>query len=98
MSYSIVVEDIMQYAIDTLSIEIGRLQKTIRKMRTKIPVEGEEEAILERTAEFEGQIREMRKAIGVLKNFVRENSQYNNRDANQYNSSYLGTGKPNKDF
>jgi hypothetical protein len=47
----------MQYAIDTLSIEIGRLQKTIRKMRTKIPVEGEEEAILERVTEFETQIR-----------------------------------------
>jgi hypothetical protein len=92
------VEEIMQYAIDTLSIEIGRLQKTIRKMRTKIPVEGEEEAILERAAEFEGQIREMRKAIGVLKNFVRENSQYANRDANQYNSSYLGTNKPNKEY
>jgi hypothetical protein len=92
------VEEIMQYAIDTLSIEIGRLQKSIRKMRTKIPLEGEEAAILERVSEFEVQIREMRKAIGVLKNFVRENSQYNNRDASQYNSNYLGTNKPNKEY
>jgi hypothetical protein len=48
----------------------------------------------------------MWKAIGVLKNFVRENgqytnrdaSQYNSRDANQYNSNYLGTNKPNKEY
>lgn len=64
----------MQYVIDTLNIEIARLHKSVRKMKQRIPVDGEDIAIQDRVAEFESQIRELRKAIGVLKEYVRNTS------------------------
>jgi hypothetical protein len=76
----------MQYVIDTLNIEIARLHKAVRKMKERIPVDGEDMAIQDRVSEFEGQIRELRKAIGVLKEYVRSST---GGSGSQYQSRYM---------
>jgi len=79
----------MQYVIDTLNVEIARLHKTIRNMKARVPSDGEEERIHERIVEFEGNIRELRKAIGVLKEYVRSSS-----TGSQYQSRYMEPPPP----
>lgn len=80
----------MQYVIDTLNIEIARLHKAVRSLKTRIPADGEEERIHQRVTEFEGNIRELRKAIGVLKEYVR-----NSNTGSAYQSRYIEP-PPNK--
>ncbi len=75
----------MQYTIDTLNIEISRLHKAIRKMKVRPPVDDQENNLQERITEMEGQIREMRKAISILKDYAKNNTpQYQS----QYTSGY----------
>ncbi len=64
----------MQYAVDTINIEIGRLNRAIRKLNETIVVDGQNDLIHSRVAEFELQVRELKKAIGVLKEYSRTNS------------------------
>ncbi len=76
----------MQYAVDTIGIEIARLQKVIRELKSK-PVVGMSEEIMQaRILEFENQIREMKKAIGVLKEY--QKTQTMNRQQ-QYTSRLM---------
>jgi hypothetical protein len=77
----------MQYTIDTLNIEIARLHKNIRRLKNILPEDGEESIIQDKISEFEGNIRELRKAIGVLKEYVK--SQQNNQPGGTYTSRYL---------
>jgi peptidoglycan hydrolase CwlO-like protein len=72
----------MQYAVDTLSIEIGRLQKVIRKLKSQIPDEEIKYDIEAQIKEFENNVRELKRAIGVLKKEARAAS-------TGYNSQYL---------
>jgi peptidoglycan hydrolase CwlO-like protein len=72
----------MQYAVDTLSIEIGRLQKVIRKLKSQIPDEEIKYDIEAQVNEFENNVRELKRAIGVLKKEARATS-------TGYNSQYL---------
>jgi hypothetical protein len=65
----------MQYSIDTLGIEISRLQKTIRDMKSYIPSPDQDPIIQSRVLEFENQIRELKKAIGVLREYTKNSSQ-----------------------
>ncbi len=85
----------MQYAVDTINIEISRLQKAIRRMKELAIVEEEDISVDSRIAEFEDQIREMKKAIGVLKEYVRTTAatRYSN-GGSQYGagSSYNNQG------
>jgi hypothetical protein len=78
----------MQYAVDTINIEISRLNKAIRKLNDTVVIEGENDLIQSRIAEFELQIRELKKAIGVLKEYARANT------ANRYatGNSQFGVG------
>jgi hypothetical protein len=79
----------MQYVIDTLNIEISRLHKSIRKLKTLPPRDDQEHTIEERITEMEGQVRELRKAISVLKDFARNNTgQYSS--SSQYTSKLTG--------
>lgn len=80
----------MQYSIDTLSIEIGRLHKAIRKLKTRKTDLDHEQFLQERITEFENQIRELRKAIGVLKEYIKSNNQ-------QYQSRYTENPSRYKD-
>jgi hypothetical protein len=78
----------MQYVIDTLNIEISRLHKSVRKMKSLPPNSEYEQTVEERITEMEGQVRELRKAISVLKDYSRNNTgQYSN---NQYTSKLTG--------
>jgi hypothetical protein len=61
----------MQYAVDTLSIEIGRLQKVIRKLKSQIPDEEIKYDIEAQVNEFQNNVRELKRAIGVLKKEAR---------------------------
>jgi peptidoglycan hydrolase CwlO-like protein len=72
----------MQYAVDTLSIEIGRLQKVIRKLKAQIPNEETKYDIEAQINEFENNVRELKRAIGVLKKEARAATP-------SYNSQYL---------
>jgi peptidoglycan hydrolase CwlO-like protein len=72
----------MQYAVDTLSIEIGRLQKVIRKLKSQIPDEEVKYDIEAQVNEFENNVRELKRAIGVLKKEARAAS-------SGYNSQYV---------
>ncbi len=75
----------MQYTIDTLNIEISRLHKAIRKLKVRPLVDDQESNLQERISEMEGQIREMRKAISILKDYAKNNTpQYQS----QYTSGY----------
>ncbi len=75
----------MQYTIDTLNIEISRLHKAIRKLKVRTTVDDQESNLQERISEMEGQIREMRKAISILKDYAKNNTpQYQS----QYSSGY----------
>ena len=72
----------MQYAVDTLSIEIGRLQKIIRKLKSQIPNEETKYDIEAQVSEFENNVHELKRAIGLLKKEARATS-------TGYNSPYL---------
>ena len=72
----------MQYAVDTLSIEIGRLQKVIRKLKSQIPDEEVKYDIEAQVNEFQNNVRELKRAIGVLKKEARAAS-------TGYSSQYL---------
>jgi peptidoglycan hydrolase CwlO-like protein len=72
----------MQYAVDTLSIEIGRLQKVIRRLKSQIPNEEIKYDIEAQVNEFENNVRELKRAIGVLKKEARAAS-------SGYNSQYI---------
>jgi peptidoglycan hydrolase CwlO-like protein len=72
----------MQYAVDTLSIEIGRLQKVIRKLKSQIPEEEVKYDIEAQVNEFQNNVRELKRAIGVLKKEARS-------DSTGYSSQYL---------
>jgi peptidoglycan hydrolase CwlO-like protein len=72
----------MQYAVDTLSIEIGRLQKVIRKLKSQIPDEEIKYDIEAQVNEFQNNVRELKRAIGVLKKEARATS-------TGYTSQYL---------
>ncbi len=77
----------MQYVIDTLNIEISRLHKAVRKLKTLPPSNEQDQTVVERITEMEGQVRELRKAISVLKDFSRNNTgQY----GGQYTSKLSG--------
>jgi hypothetical protein len=76
----------MQYVIDTLNIEISRLHKAIRKLKTLAPKDDPDHTIDERISEMEGQVRELRKAISVLKDYARNST-------GQYGSSQPYTSK-----
>jgi hypothetical protein len=71
----------MQYTIDTLNIEISRLHKAIRRLKNRLPLDDQESTIQERVSEMEGNVREIRKAISILKDYARNSS-------SQYQSQY----------
>ncbi len=76
----------MQYTIDTLNIEIARLHKAVRKLKKRPPEPEQEQAVETRIAELEGQVRELRKAISVLKQSTRDTgSQFTSRLADPDN-------------
>ena len=82
----------MQYVIDTLNIEISRLHKAVRKLKSLPPNSEQEQTLDERISEMEGQVRELRKAISVLKDYSRNSSgQYSSGgSSSQYTSKLTG--------
>ncbi len=79
----------MQYVIDTLNIEISRLHKTIRKFKSLPPDSEYEQTVEERISEMEAQVRELRKAISVLKDYSRNSAgQYSSSSSSSSSSQY----------